>query len=46
MRMQLEYKRSEAEAMIRETLEAAPQIADAERLLAEMYRRKASKEAS
>ncbi|MGA8534901.1 MAG: Holliday junction branch migration protein RuvA [Candidatus Tumulicola sp.] len=42
--VQLEYKRSEAEKMIRETLEADPQIADAERLLAEMYRRKASKE--
>lgn len=44
--LQLEYKRGEAEAMIRETLEAAPQIADAERLLAEMYRRKASKDSS
>ncbi len=44
--LQLEYKRSEAEAMIRETLEAAPQIADAERLLAEIYRRKASKDPS
>jgi len=44
--LQLEYKRSEAEAMIRETLEAAPQIADAEGVLAEIYRRKASKEAS
>jgi Holliday junction DNA helicase RuvA len=41
--LQLEYKRSEAEAMIRETLEAAPQIADAEGVLAEIYRRKASK---
>ena len=44
--LQLEYKRSEAEAMIRETLEAAPQIDDAEGVLAEIYRRKASKEAS
>ncbi len=42
--LQLEYKRAEAEAMIRETLEADPQIGDAERLLAEIYRRKASKE--
>ena len=41
--LQLEYKRSEAEAMVRETLEAGPQIDDAERLLAEIYRRKASK---
>ncbi len=42
--LQLEYKRTEAEAMIRETLEADPRIGDAERLLAEIYRRKASKE--
>jgi Holliday junction DNA helicase RuvA len=42
--LQLEYKRAEAEAMIRETLEAGPHIGDAEGLLAEMYRRKASKE--
>jgi holliday junction DNA helicase RuvA len=41
--LQLEYKRSEAEAMIRETLEAAPKIDDAETLLAEIYRRKAGK---
>ncbi|HEY8296582.1 MAG TPA: Holliday junction branch migration protein RuvA [Candidatus Baltobacteraceae bacterium] len=39
--LQLEYKRAEAEAMIRKTLEAAPQIADAETLLAEIYRQKA-----
>jgi Holliday junction DNA helicase RuvA len=39
--LQLEYKRSEAEAMIRETMEAEPAIADAERLLAQIYRRKA-----
>lgn len=38
--LQLEYKRAEAEAMIRETLENAPQIADAETLLAEIYRRR------
>jgi Holliday junction DNA helicase RuvA len=42
--LQLEYKRAEAEAMIRETLEADVHIGDAEGLLAEMYRRKASKE--
>lgn len=41
--LQLEYKRAEAEAMIRETMEAEPKIADAERLLAEIYRRKAEK---
>ena len=39
--LQLEYKRGEAEAMIRATLDAAPGITDAEALLAEMYRRKA-----
>jgi holliday junction DNA helicase RuvA len=37
--LQLEYKRAEAEAMIAGTLEAAPQIRDAESLLAEVYRR-------
>jgi holliday junction DNA helicase RuvA len=42
--LQLGYKRVEAEAMIRETLEASPGIHDAERLLAEIYRRKAAKE--
>ncbi len=36
--LQLEYKRPEAEAMIAETLAAAPQIRDAETLLAEAYR--------
>lgn len=41
--LQLEYKRAEAEAMIRDTLEAHPNIIEAETLLAEMYRRKASK---
>jgi Holliday junction DNA helicase RuvA len=39
--LQLEYKRPEAESMIRKTLEAAPQIRDAETLLAEIYRAKA-----
>src|SRR5579884_1340134 len=39
--LQLEYKRGEAEEMIRSTLEAAPQIKDAETLLAEIYRQKA-----
>jgi hypothetical protein len=34
----LEYKRGEAEAMIAETLAASPAIADAETLLAEVYR--------
>jgi Holliday junction DNA helicase RuvA len=42
--LQLEYKRSEAEAMIRDTLEACPHVGDAETLLAEIYRRRASKE--
>jgi holliday junction DNA helicase RuvA len=40
--LQLEYKRPEAEAMIRTTLQAAPQIKDAEALLAEIYRQKAA----
>jgi Holliday junction DNA helicase RuvA len=39
--LQLEYRRPEAEQMIRSTLEAAPQIRDAETLLAEIYRQKA-----
>lgn len=39
--LQLGYKRAEAEAMIRRTLDADPAIADPERLLAEIYRRKA-----
>lgn len=38
--LQLEYKRSEAEAMLAETLAAAPGIADAQALLAEVYRLK------
>jgi Holliday junction DNA helicase RuvA len=41
--LQLEYKRTEAEAMVRETLDADPDINDAEKLLAEIYRRKAAK---
>jgi Holliday junction DNA helicase RuvA len=40
--LQLEYKRGEAEDMIRSTLDASPAIADAETLLAEIYRRKAA----
>lgn len=39
--LQLEYKRAEAETMIRKTLEASPQTRDAETLLAEIYRAKA-----
>lgn len=38
--LQLEYKRSEAEAMIEQTLTAAPHVRDTETLLAEVYRRK------
>jgi holliday junction DNA helicase RuvA len=38
--LQLEYKRGEAEAMISGTLERAPEIRDAEALLAEIYRAK------
>lgn len=38
--LQLAYNRREAEAMIAETLERAPQIDDAEALLAEIYRRR------
>ena len=36
--------RSEAEEMIRSTLEAAPRITDAEALLAEIYRQRAAHE--
>jgi Holliday junction DNA helicase RuvA len=36
--LQLAYRRPEAEAMIAETLAAAPQVRDAETLLAEIYR--------
>lgn len=39
--LQLGYKRSEAEAMIRRTLDDDATIADPERLLAEIYRHKA-----
>jgi holliday junction DNA helicase RuvA len=42
--LQLEYKRAEAEAMVRDTLEADPTIDDAETLLAQIYRRKAAQE--
>jgi holliday junction DNA helicase RuvA len=38
--LQLAYRRTEAEAMIAETLERAPQVADAETLLAEIYRQR------
>jgi Holliday junction DNA helicase RuvA len=39
--LQLEYKRGEAEEMIRTTLETAAHVRDAEALLAEIYRQKA-----
>lgn len=42
--LQLGYKRTEGEAMIRETLKADSAIDHAERLLAEIYRLKAAKE--
>jgi len=38
--LQLAYRRTEAEAMIAETLAASPRIRDAENLLAEVYRLK------
>ncbi|MBV8149128.1 MAG: hypothetical protein JO092_08560 [Candidatus Eremiobacteraeota bacterium] len=41
--LQLEYKRSEAQTMIRETLSASPGIGDAETLLSQIYRRRAAK---
>jgi Holliday junction DNA helicase RuvA len=41
--LQLEYKRGEAEVMVRETLDAGGKIADAETLLAQIYRRRAEK---
>lgn len=44
--LQLGYRRAEAEAMIRQTLDAAPAIDHAEQLLAEIYRHKAAKESS
>lgn len=43
--LQLGYKRSEGETMIRKTLDADATIADSERLLAEIYRRKAKESA-
>lgn len=42
--LQLEYKRNEAEAMIRETLQDDPKIDQAEALLAQIYRRRATKQ--
>ncbi|MFY9718635.1 MAG: Holliday junction branch migration protein RuvA [Candidatus Cybelea sp.] len=44
--IQLGYKRSEGEAMIRQTLEREPKLDEAERLLAEIYRSKPPKDAS
>ncbi|NNM99457.1 MAG: hypothetical protein HKL91_06650 [Candidatus Eremiobacteraeota bacterium] len=38
--LQLEYRRAEAEQMLRDVLEARPEIADAERLLAAIYERR------
>ena len=38
--LQLAYRRSEAEAMVAETLAAAPGVRDAETLLAEIYRQR------
>jgi holliday junction DNA helicase RuvA len=40
--LQLAYKRAEAETMIAQTLERAPHVADAETLLAEIYRQRNS----
>jgi Holliday junction DNA helicase RuvA len=42
--LQLEYKRSEAEGMIRNALEESPDLREPEALLAEIYRRKAQPE--
>ena len=42
--LQLEYRRAEAEEMIRSTLQAAARITDAEALLAEIYRQRAAHE--
>ena len=42
--LQLGYRRAEGETMVRETLDAQPSIDHAERLLAEIYRRKAAKD--
>lgn len=44
--IQLGYKRSEGEVMIRQTLEREPKLDEAERLLAEIYRSKPPKDAS
>ncbi|MBV8721429.1 MAG: hypothetical protein JO277_04710 [Candidatus Eremiobacteraeota bacterium] len=44
--LQLEYKRGEAEAMVRETLEADAAIDDAETLLAQIYRLRAAKKSA
>lgn len=44
--LQLEYRRGEAEAMVRETLDADGRIADAETLLAQIYRRRAAKKSA
>jgi Holliday junction DNA helicase RuvA len=41
--LQLEYRRLEAETMIRETLAAVPGVGDAEALLAQIYRRRTSR---
>jgi Holliday junction DNA helicase RuvA len=41
--MQLGYRRAEGEAMIRQTLERAPDLNQAEQLLAEIYRSKSAK---
>ena len=41
--IQLGYKRSEGEAMIRQTIEREPQLDQAEQLLAEIYRSKSAK---
>jgi holliday junction DNA helicase RuvA len=41
--LQLEYRRTEAQTMIRETLSASPDIRDAETLLAQIYQRRAAK---
>jgi len=42
--LQLGYKRTEGEAMVRDTLHGNPSIDQSELLLAEIYRRKATKE--
>jgi holliday junction DNA helicase RuvA len=42
--LQLEYKRNDAEALIRESMQRQPEIADAERLLGEIYRARANDE--